>query len=278
MMKPTHPGPPARTLALPLLAGLLLAMPAGCGLDVRPGARTLSEAFAPPTPREAAEMALDLEDPDRRFRGTMMLANAPFGGDEVYLTMYEDYIDDPEPNVRGAAARALGNHGEPTHVPLILTLIDDTHDGVRLEAVRALQRLHNPAAIDPLLARIDPEIEDDIDVRAEAAHALGQYANRLVLQRLIAALSDRHLRVTRNALESLRTLTGQDFELDRTAWQSWYSAAGDPFAGQRPYIYPHFERDPNLFERWVPFFPPPPNEKPSTPAGMPADYRASNGS
>jgi len=216
-------------------------------------------------------MALDTEDADRRFRGTMLLANAPFAGEAVYLEMYRDYLDDPVPNVRAAATRALGNHGHAEDAPLIARRLQDPERVVRIEAARALQRLHAPSTIDALLDRLDPDVEPEPDIRAEVAHALGQYADSVVLQSLIATLADRHLRVVRNARASLQTLTGQDFGLDRAAWSGWVGSVDDPFAGRTPYVYPVYERDRRLFE-FIPFVPPPPNEQASTPEGFLESY------
>lgn len=256
-------------------AGLVVV---GCsGIEVNPGARTIWEALGPPTPEVAAQWALDRNDANKRFQGTILLANAPWGGADPYIRMYEDYIDDPDANVRAAATRALGNHGRPEHVTLILKNLRDPEPRVRTEVVHALQRVHNPIAVDPLLETLDPSIEEVVDIRAGAADALGQYASDAVVQKLIEALDDRHLRINRNARRSLRTLTGQDLGFDRVAWQSWYrdqlDARVDPFAARSAYIYPVFKRNRQLLE-YLPFVPPPPNEEAATPVGFPKDLRA----
>lgn len=247
------------------------------GIELNPGATTLWEAIGPPTPELAAMWALDRNDANRRFQGTILLANAPWGGADAYIRMYEDYMDDEDANVRAAATRALGNHGTPDHVQLILVNLRDPETRVRTEAVHALQRVHNTIAIDPLVATLDPSVEDVVDIRAEAAHALGQYATDQVLQKLIEALDDRHLRINRNARLGLRTLTGQDFGFDRPVWQTWYQdcyADGtNPFVARSAYIYPVFKRDRQLLE-YLPFVPPPPNEEAATPVGFPTDLRS----
>lgn len=249
------------------LGGVLLA---GCALDARPGARTLWEAFSPVTPGEAALMALDEEDPDRRFRGTMLLANAPWGGEEVYLSLYRDYMQDSEPNVRAAAARALGNHGGPDDAALLVVALEDEEPMVRLEAAQALQRLHAPDAVPAMLRRLRRDAEPDPDIRAEIAHALGQYAMRRVLDELVLAMNDRSLRVIHNASLSLQTLTGQDFGYDHRAWARWVAEAREPFAARRAYVYPAFYRE-KFFLEHLPFTREPPNERASSPAGMPPE-------
>ena len=60
----------------------------------------------------------------------------------------------------------------------------------------------------------------------------------------------------------------EDFGLDRLRWLDWFTGTGEPFEGQTAYIYPVFYRD----KRWIeyfPFYPPPPNEVPRSPVGMP---------
>jgi len=255
------------------LVGLLSAC---AGIELNPGARTIWEALGPPTPELAAQWALDRDDANKRFQGTILLANAPWGGADAYIRMYEDYANDEDANVRAAATRALGNHGTPDHVELILNNLRDPEIRVRTEAVHALQRVHNTIAIDPLVAMLDSSVEQEVDIRAEAAHALGQYATDQVLQKLIEALDDRHLRINRNARLSLRTLTGQDFGFDRPAWQTWYqdrlADGASPFMARSAYIYPVFKRNRQLLE-YLPFVPPPPNEDAATPVGFPTDLR-----
>lgn len=248
----------------------------GCGITAEQRAQMAeSESVLAPflrslSPQEAARWAADEYDADKRARGTLMLANAPFGGADAYLAMYRKYITDDSPGVRSAAALGLALHGSPSDVPLVLPLMKDPQKNVRLAAVKALQRLHNPEAIPVLLRALTVEGEAESDVRAEAASALGQYADPKVLQGLIAALDDDNLLVTHNALQSLKTLTGNDdLPDDRKMWLKWAGNTRTPFAAQRPYTYPVFNRD----KVWTDFLPfiggPVPNEAPATPAGMP---------
>src|SRR5262245_43438524 len=181
-------------LLLALSAGLL----AGCesaGFELKPGAKSIFDAFTPPSPAEAAKWAIDPYDADKRYRGTLLLANAPFASDPLYIQLFTDNVKDKDPGVRAAAARGLGTHGGPEHVPLLVERLKDEDPSVRVEAARGLQRLHNPVAIDPLLAVLDKEKEIEPDVRLEAASALGQYAENRVVEQLIRALHDDNLSV-----------------------------------------------------------------------------------
>lgn len=230
--------------------------------------------IAPPTPAEAARWAVDPYDANKRMAGLNLLANAPFGGDDVYVKVYRMALgappaDKPDEDlgVRAVAARALALHGQPSDVPLVLPLMSSTDRRVRAEAARTLQRLHNPVAVPALLDATRLTKEDDVDVRAEACAALGQYAEQRVLQALIGALSDDSLVVNRAASKSLSTLTGQDFGDEPRDWLKWLDTTRTPFAQRREYIYPYFERDKFWYE-WIPLIPQPPNEQPGSPVGM----------
>lgn len=144
---------------------------------------------------------------------------------------------------------------------------------MRWESARALQRVHSPDAVGPLLDRLSPEREESTQVRAAAARALGQYAQPRVVERLIGSLGDRSLTVNKNALDSLRILTGQDFGYDGREWLRWTRAAPDVFANRQPYLFPIFERDQRFIEFFMPWFAPP-NEIAASPIGMPPDEAA----
>ena len=67
-----------------------------------------SQSFVPPSPAEAARWAADPNDRENARRGTILLANAPWGGTEAYVKMYRLYAQDAlDPLVRAAALRTL---------------------------------------------------------------------------------------------------------------------------------------------------------------------------
>ncbi len=255
--------------------GLVLAF-SGCGADfsATPGAKSLREVLAGPSPADAADMALDPYDPQRRFRGTLLLANAKFAGEPLYMQLFADGLRDPDPGVRLASARAIANHGVPSQAMSLVPLLKDDNQDVRLEAAKGLQRLHEPKVVDALLERLDPKKEPQPEVRAEIAEALGQYAEGRVVQALIAALDDNRLSVNRRAEASLRTLTGNDLGLDRGAWVRWSQTAGESrtlFAARAAYVHPAYYRAYSWWE-YLPFVQGPKNETAGLPKGFPERF------
>jgi len=248
----------------------LLGLTACDSLESARGTQGLFDLFQPPSPEDAVELAVDEYDPDKRYRGTAMLANAEFGGEDPYLRLFEDAARDPDAGVRQVGVRALGIHGTPEHVPLILERLEDEEWLVRREAARTLQRLHADEAVVPLMEHIDRDSEPNAGVRGEAAHALGQFPEQRVLQALIQALGDPSLAVNHNTIVALEFLTGQNLGYEPAAWLAWLEDTDDPFAAGRVYTYPGFERG-KIWYEYIPFFDEPPYEAESIPVGLQAN-------
>lgn len=210
-----------KTFAVTLLGGWV-AFSCGCAVDGNDDASLLTDfarSAQSTTPGEAAREAFNRYDPDTRRKNVTLLAQAPFGGEEVYLDLYRLLLEDPVPTVRAACARALGRHGTPADVERLEPLLTDENGFVRWEAAKSMKKLHNPAAIDSLIERLNED--DDLDVRMACARALGQYPRPRVFDALVGALDDPEFGVSRAAADSLRTLTGQDFDRDARAWLAW---------------------------------------------------------
>ena len=252
-----------------LAAGILLSA-GGCetiGQDLN----SLAESIVPPTPREAAEKMLNPHDPDDRRKGTLLIANAPFGGNPPYVRTYRDYVEhDQDPLVKAAAIRALARHGTVEDAPLIANQLTHENVQVRWEAAKGLQRIHNPQVV-PALLEVLRKPGEDADVRVAAARALGQYPEDRVFQGLVAALDARELAVNIAAEGSLQTLTGQSHELDPGAWLGWYNGvSGDRFAGGGEYRYPTYQRRDTWLEKLA-FWTSRPVEQPAPPVGLRED-------
>ncbi|MCE2885318.1 MAG: HEAT repeat domain-containing protein [Planctomycetaceae bacterium] len=254
-----------RTGATLLLSGLALCA-GGCD-TISSDFSSFAESFTPPTPAQAAQWAADPNDRENARRGTVLLANAPWGGALPYLRMYRLYAEDSlDPLVRAAALQALGRHGDPEDAVLVAKSIASPFRQVRLAAAKALQRLHDPAVADTIWPRLVDGSEDP-DVRVELAIALAQYPTPAVFQALVAALSQRELAVNVAAVDSLRTLTGQTIAIDEDAWLAYYASTSTPFATARVYLYPTFVRELDIWDHLL-FWQPVVFEQPDVPVGM----------
>ena len=250
------------------VSAMLLALAALGGCDtIQSDFSQFVDSFSQPTPAEAAQWAADPNDRENARRGTVLLANAPWGGALPYLKLYRLYAEEaPDPLVRAAALQALGRHGDASDAVLVSKSLESPFRQVRLAAAKALQRLHDPAVADSIWPRLIDTSEDP-DVRAELAIALGQYQTPAVFQALVAALSQRELAVNIAAVDALRTLTGANLGLDEDAWLRHYASTATPFAGGRVYVYPTFVRRLDIWDRLI-FWMPTVFEDPDVPEGL----------
>lgn len=262
---------PRRSSRLALLA-LLAGALSGCDTITQDFQQFFTD-IVPPTPAQAAEWALDPYDAENRRRGTTLLANAPWGGSDVYLKLYRDRVEnETDPQVIAISIRALARHGDASDAVLISRRLESVWRDVRWEAALGLQRLHNPAVTAALARRVADELEDP-DVREAATVALGQYAEDASFQALVAALDARELSINLAAQAALLTLTGRDFGLDRTAWLDWYRRTPNPFEDQQVYRYPTYSRPLTVWDHLA-FWSPTVFESPDVPVGMTSGRRS----
>lgn len=248
-----------------IAAVMMVTVAAGCQ-TVNDDLTGLFEELSRPSPSKAARWMFD-PNPDKRRRGTTLIAGSPYGGAEAYVRAYADMTqNDSDPLVRATAIRALARHGSPEHAIVIAEQLTHASPQVRWEAAKGLQRLHNPAIIDVMIKVLQNE-DEDADVRMAIADALGQYHEDRVFQALLVALDHSELAVNTHALNSLRTLTGEDFGMNRGAWFRWREAVDQPFARGGTYTYDTYQRDPTLVE-YIAFWTQPQWESPAPPAGL----------
>ncbi len=103
------------------------------------------------------------------------------------------------PELRMAAANALGRLGEPSTLPAILKTLTDPDPRVRLRACHACGSFADPRAVPALIKRL----EDDSRVRRAAANALGGIATDRALAPLIDLLDDGDESIRRIAASAL---------------------------------------------------------------------------
>lgn len=249
-----------------LLAAAALAAASGCDQATSDFGDASSSLF-PPSPAEAGRWAVDDSDPENQRRGVLLLGNAGFGGEPVYVNLYRLYIEEnSDPVVKATAIQALARHANPDDAVLVAKQLDSKIEQIRVAAAKGLQRIHNPKVADLIWKKMINEDEVP-SVRVELAIALGQYPTRDAFEALCSALDDRELAVNLAAANSLRLLTGADFGLEAPLWRSWADATPNPLRQDVPYYYPTFERELG-FGDYLLFWMIPTFEQPGVPAGM----------
>lgn len=109
-------------------------------------------------------------------------------------------FDDPEPGVRARTARACGQIADPRATDGLVGLLSDPKAGVRREAADALGRIGNRQALQALLTMYDDSSER---VRQIAVSGFGKFSNDQPIEHLTTALGDRSPAVRRTAVFSL---------------------------------------------------------------------------
>jgi hypothetical protein len=130
--------------------------------------------------------AQSTKNPDGNVRGSAARALGSIGTPEVVTPLLELLKDDSF-WVRGSAARALGSIGTPEVVTPLLELLKDDSDSVRRYAAEALGSIGTPEVVTPLLELL----KDDSEwVRGSAARALGSIGTPEVVTPLLELLKD----------------------------------------------------------------------------------------
>lgn len=259
-----------RTRIAPALAraGLAaLALAAGACDQMSSDFGDASSSLFPPSPAEAGRWAVDDGDPENQRRGVLLLGNAGFGGEPVYVNLYRLYIEEnSDPVVKATAIQALARHASPDDALLIARQLDSKVEQIRVAAAKGLQRVHDPRVADLIWKKMINE-EEVSAVRVELAIALAQYPTRDVFEALCAALDDRELAVNLAAANSLRLMTGADFGLEAPLWKRWADSTPGALRGDVPYYYPTFRRELG-FGDYLLFWAIPAFEEPGVPSGL----------
>ena len=174
---------------------------------------------------------VESNDPNVRRQGVESIARNP--GAKRYPKVRELLClvarSDPDPQVRGAACRALGrNEGEGVIDTLTHVLENDREPYVRVDAVAGLAMHRGPEAIPPIAKALaqDPSL----DVQVAAAQALRKYKERSAADALVGGVGASNIAVAQNSWESLRYMTGQNLPRDPDPWKQYLKSTQKPFA------------------------------------------------
>lgn len=115
-------------------------------------------------------------------------------------------LQDPSPDVRRQAVKALGSFG-PQAVPALIQALQDPHDTVQQAAQEAIRKI-GPAAVPALVQALK---DATAEVRGLSAFMLGEIgpAAKDAVPALTEALEDADWAVRFNAQEALRKIEGR---------------------------------------------------------------------
>jgi len=122
------------------------------------------------------------------------------GADWATAKKFANALSSDVPELRMAAASALGQLGEVSAVPRLVQSLNDENPKVRVRCCAALAQLDHPKAVPPIINRLsDPSGE----VRREAAVALASIGTDQALSALLEMLDDPNTSIRRIAAASL---------------------------------------------------------------------------
>jgi HEAT repeat protein len=113
----------------------------------------------------------------------------------------------------------------------------DQEAAVRVECCHALGRRAEAAAVASLANSL--KTDEDIDVRLAAAEALGQIKSPEAIQALTVALDDRDPALQYVGVQSMKSITGEDYGPDVQAWRQ-VAAGGTPPPARAPSLAERF--------------------------------------
>jgi HEAT repeat protein len=112
--------------------------------------------------------------------------------------------EDPVPEVRAEAARALGVIGEPTEsIDTLVAALDDSSAGVRRAATLALGRIPDRRAVEALAGALANRPE----LWREASAALATTGDRDLLDRLLPLLDSESSQVRSGAVRAIAAVS-----------------------------------------------------------------------
>jgi hypothetical protein len=124
---------------------------------------------------------------------------------------------EPDPLVRQAVVKAISAFGTPMAQQVLEAGLADENQAVRVACCKALGRRAETVSVRSLANAL--RTDEDIDVRLAAAEALGHIKSRESVQALTAALDDRDPALQYVGVQSMKSITGEDYGPDVETWR-----------------------------------------------------------
>jgi hypothetical protein len=165
--------------------------------------------------------AMTLYTKRSNIRDLAKLAQAkdPQVAQEAVSALNQILANEDLPLAKIEAARALGTARPRQAVEGLLGALDEPEAEVRIAVCDSLGKQGSPQSIAALEGVINSDTEND--VRLAAARALGNIDDPNAARALAGALSDRSPALQFRSMESLKQITGEDFNGDTERWRSY---------------------------------------------------------
>ncbi len=135
--------------------------------------------------------------------------------------------------LRAEATLTLAEFSEPSTIPTLQRVIDDKDADVRVAACKAWGRRGGPEALDALTRVVGND--SDLDVRLAATTELAKFKEQRSLEALAVALNDKDPALQHRAVQSLKSVSGQNYGDNVPAWRD-YVAGNSPALPEPPTI------------------------------------------
>jgi HEAT repeat protein len=146
---------------------------------------------------------------------------------------------EPDPIVRQAVIRAIAEFRTPIAQQVLEAGLADENEAVRVACCKALGQRAEVASVKSLANSL--RADEDIDVRLAAAEALGKIKSPEAVQAIRVALDDRDPAMQYAGVQSMKSLTGEDYGPDVQAWRQ-VAAGGTPPAATTPSLAERLRR------------------------------------
>jgi len=133
---------------------------------------------------------------------------------------------EPDPLVRKAIVGTIAEFQTPMSQQVLEAGLKDESEGVRIACCQALGHCSEGGSVAALAETV--RSDQDIDVRLAAAEALGKIRTPEAIQALVPALDDRDPALQYVGVQSMKTITGQDYGPDVQAWRQVATGENPP--------------------------------------------------
>jgi hypothetical protein len=203
-----------RTLSQKLIARLALA-----SLSMLAGCQSIPLPNVWPFPERERTTYLT---PAMRVEAVQQYAMRSTGTDtpeqrEITDQLARQIQVEPDPLVRQAVVKAIAEFRTPMAQQVLEAGLQDADKSVRVACCQALGRRGETASVDSLATAL--RSDEDIDVRLAATEALGQIKSPESIQAITVALDDRDPAMQYVGVESMKSITGQDYGPDVQTWR-----------------------------------------------------------